>query len=285
MANFEHLNLNQWIEDNEDQFLPPVCNKLMSGGELKIMFVGGPNIRSDYHMEEGEELFYMVKGDMCLKIKEQGKPKDVHIKEGEIFVLPSRIPHSPQRNENTIGLVIERERLENELDGLGWYVNEDGDDILYYEEFHCTDLGIQLIPVIKRFYDSEEHKTGKPTKDYSISINLDTETVVDAPFNLQNWIDEHRDEINQGPTVLFDKGEFKVHANSHGSNDTEHNWEGETWFWNIDKKVTIKEIESQTETILSPGDVYLLKPNTNYSTIAEEGGVYLTIVMDPLANK
>lgn len=100
------LNMLKWIDENKTSFLPPVCNKLMYGaGQLKVMFVGGPNVRKDYHIDEGEEFFYMVKGDMNLRIIEKGKPKDVIIKEGEVFVLPSRIQHSPQRKENTVGLV------------------------------------------------------------------------------------------------------------------------------------------------------------------------------------
>ena len=46
----------------------------------------------------------MRKGDMTLKIVEQGKPKDVHIKEGQVFLLPARIPHSPQRQANTVSI-------------------------------------------------------------------------------------------------------------------------------------------------------------------------------------
>ena len=57
-------------------------------------------------MEEGEEFFYMRKGDMTLKIVEKGKPKDVHIKEGQVFLLPARIPHSPQRQVNTVKIYI-----------------------------------------------------------------------------------------------------------------------------------------------------------------------------------
>ena len=113
-----HLNVEKWIEENEKFFLPPVCNKMMHNTQLKVFYVGGPNQRKDYHLEEGEELFYMRKGDMCLKILQNGKFKDVHIKQGQVFLLPGRIPHSPQRNVNTVGLVIERERLKTETDGL-----------------------------------------------------------------------------------------------------------------------------------------------------------------------
>ena len=67
------INIPEWIKTNEPSFTPPVCNKLMHGaGQLKIMFIGGPNVRKDYHIEEGEELFYQVRGDMVLKIVEKG---------------------------------------------------------------------------------------------------------------------------------------------------------------------------------------------------------------------
>eukprot|EP00795_Rhopilema_esculentum_P003268 gene3268-1597_t len=155
MANEKHMssqdvyNMSTWVEDNKSSFKPPVCNQLMYGkGQLKVMFVGGPNSRKDYHIEEGEELFYMLKGDMCLKIKERGQPKDIIIKEGQVFVLPSRIPHSPQRMENTIGLVIERERLEEESDGLRYYC-EDGVTVLFEKWFRCSDLVKDLPPIIK----------------------------------------------------------------------------------------------------------------------------------------
>ncbi|XP_030045364.1 3-hydroxyanthranilate 3,4-dioxygenase-like [Microcaecilia unicolor] len=82
------------------------------------MFVGGPNQRKDYHIEEGEELFFQVKGDICLKIIQHDKHRDIYIREGEMFLLPARIPHSPQRFADTVGLVFERERLKTETDGL-----------------------------------------------------------------------------------------------------------------------------------------------------------------------
>jgi 3-hydroxyanthranilate 3,4-dioxygenase len=78
-----------------------------------VFYVGGPNQRKDYHLEEGEELFFMRKGDMVLKILEAGKFRDVKIKEGDIFLLPGRIPQSPQCYSDTVGLVIERERLKS----------------------------------------------------------------------------------------------------------------------------------------------------------------------------
>lgn len=48
------ISISKWLEDNNESFKPPVMNKLMHDSELQVMFVGGPNIRDDYHLEEGE---------------------------------------------------------------------------------------------------------------------------------------------------------------------------------------------------------------------------------------
>ena len=184
----------RWISDNEKFFLPPVCNKMMHNDQLKVFFVGGPNQRKDFHLEEGEELFYMRRGDMSLPILTEGKFKTVHIREGDVFLLPGRIPHSPQREKDTVGLVIERERLVSETDGLRYYVGE-STETLFERWFYCQDLGSQLKPVIQEFFASEEYKTGVPGPT---SINPsppwlpDSQRVVERPFNLASWVSQHR---------------------------------------------------------------------------------------------
>lgn len=153
-------NLLAWIEENRANFAPPVCNKLMSSrdAEFAIMLVGGPNTRTDYHVEDGEEWFYQLKGDMVLKIVDGGVFRDVRIREGECFLLPARVPHSPQRFADTMGLVIERRRAASEIDTLRWYCPKCR-HILYQQTFHCTDLGSQLAPVIRAYYASDELRT------------------------------------------------------------------------------------------------------------------------------
>ena len=192
--NAVRLNTASWISENEQYFLPPVCNKMMHNDQLKVFFVGGPNQRKDFHLEEGEELFYMRKGDMSLPIMTNGQFRTVHIKEGDVFLLPGRIPHSPQREKDTVGLVIERERLLTETDGLRYYVG-DTTDTLFERWFYCDDLGSQLKPVIEEFFASEEFKTGAPGPT-SINKNPpwipDSQRVVEKPFNLQGWLNEHR---------------------------------------------------------------------------------------------
>ena len=121
-------HLETWIRENEASFAPPVMNKLMHRDQLSIMFVGGPNRREDFHLEEGSEFFYQLRGSMELPTVQAGRRTLVTIREGDVYLLPSRIPHSPQRPEpGSIGLVIERQRYEHEPpDGLRYYTDFQG---------------------------------------------------------------------------------------------------------------------------------------------------------------
>ncbi len=152
------FNFQKWIEDNRDQLKPPVGNKCMIDDDFIVMVVGGPNKRKDYHYEEGPEFFYQVEGDITVKIIENGEPKDINIKEGEMYYLPPRIPHSPQRSEGSIGLVIERKRVDGEMDGLQWYCENCGNK-LYEEFFQLENIVEQLPPIMNKFYADEEKRT------------------------------------------------------------------------------------------------------------------------------
>ena len=103
------FNLQKWINENRELLKPPVNNKCLykQAGDFIVMIVGGPNARKDYHYNESEELFYQIEGDITVRVQIDGKAVEVEIKEGEMFLLPGKIPHSPIRGENTVGLVIE----------------------------------------------------------------------------------------------------------------------------------------------------------------------------------
>jgi 3-hydroxyanthranilate 3,4-dioxygenase len=154
-------NLKAWVQENRAQLKPPVGNKMVyRDREFLVMVVGGPNRRKDFHVEEGEEFFYQIEGDIVVRIMEDGQSKDIPIREGEIFLLPARVPHSPQRPENTVGLVIERIRKEGELDHLRWYCDHCG-EVLHDSAFQLEDLGTQLKPIIENFYADEGLRTCK----------------------------------------------------------------------------------------------------------------------------
>ena len=96
-------------------------------------------------------------------IMEDGVAVDIDIKEGEMFLLPPKVPHSPRRPENTIGIVLEKIRDEEDTDGLLWFC-EKCNEKLYEEYFHLSDIVTQFPPIMKAFYDSEEKRTCKNCK-------------------------------------------------------------------------------------------------------------------------
>lgn len=154
------FNLQQWIDEHRHLLKPPVGNKCIVDGDFIVMIVGGPNERTDFHVEEGPEFFHQLEGEMVLKVQEDGRVRDIPIKAGEVFYLPPCVPHSPQRLAGGIGLVIERKRRAGEKDGLLWYC-EDCNHPLYSEYFELVDIENQFHAVFERFYRSREHRTCK----------------------------------------------------------------------------------------------------------------------------
>ncbi len=155
------INFKKWINGHRHLLKPPVGNQVVwQDTEFIIMVVGGPNARRDYHFNEGEEFYYQLEGNIVLKTIQDGKPMDIKIKEGEIFLLPPRTPHSPRRPAHTVGLVIERRRDEPENDGCIWFCEKCGNK-LYEEFFHLTNIVTQLPPVFDRFYSNTENCTCK----------------------------------------------------------------------------------------------------------------------------
>ena len=152
------FNLHAWIDEHRHLLKPPVGNKCIVDGDFIVMIVGGPNARTDYHVEEGPEFFYQLEGEMVLKIQEDGNSRDIPIKAGEMFYLPARVPHSPQRSAGGVGLVIERKRLAHELDGLLWFC-ERCNHKLYEEFFPLENIETQFPAVFERFYRSTTQRT------------------------------------------------------------------------------------------------------------------------------
>ena len=155
------FNLQKWIEENRDLLKPPVGNKnlYVEAGDFIVMVVGGPNARKDYHYNESEELFYQIEGDITVRIQQDGKPKDIIIREGEMFLLPANIPHSPMRGENTVGLVIELVRKGRDLeDGLMWFCDSCNHSLKTYK-FKLDNIEKDFISRFKEYYKSEKMRT------------------------------------------------------------------------------------------------------------------------------
>ena len=153
------IDFGRWIDEHRDQLKPPVGNKVVyPGGDFIVMVVGGPNSRKDYHFNEGPEFFHQLEGELILKTMTVDGPVDVPIHAGEIYLLPPRVPHSPQRGANSIGLVIEQKRRSEEQDGLMWFC-ESCNHKLYEEFFTLRDVETDFPPVFDRFFGRVEHRT------------------------------------------------------------------------------------------------------------------------------
>jgi len=155
------FNLNKWIEQNRDLLKPPVGNKNIykESGDYIVMVVGGPNARKDYHYNETEELFYQLEGNIEVHVQENGEKKTMKLGPGDMYLHPGKVPHSPVRNEGSIGLVIERNRLgETGEDGLLWFC-EKCNNKLYEVYFPLQDIETDFLKHFKIFYESEELRT------------------------------------------------------------------------------------------------------------------------------
>jgi len=155
------FNLNKWIEDHRDLLKPPVGNKNLykDAGDFIVMIVAGPNARKDYHYNETEELFYQLEGEIEVHIQEDGKKRTMKLGPGDLYLHPSKVPHSPVRHENSIGLVIERKRLDTgAMDGLLWYC-DNCNHKLHETFFVLEDIEKDFLPRFKEYYSSQEMRT------------------------------------------------------------------------------------------------------------------------------
>lgn len=168
------FNLREWINTNRDILKPPVGNKNLykDAGDYIVMIVGGPNARKDFHYNETEELFYQLEGDIKVIIQEEGKSVEIPIREGEMFLLPAKVPHSPVRSEGSVGLVVEMKRKGAEKDGLQWYC-DNCNHLLHETYFPLTNIEKDFLPRFRAFYGSEELRTCK---------NCGTQMEVDPRF-------------------------------------------------------------------------------------------------------
>lgn len=198
---------------------------------------------------------------MCLKVIEKNKHKDIIIKEGEVFLLPSLIPHSPQRFKDTVGLVIERIRSPDEFDCMKWYA---GEQVLYEEYFHCKDLVIDLKPIIQRFKESNQYKTGIPDPSFfntNPPISPDSNITLDEPFNLKEWVKNFTHENSKGIKELFGKNEFSmIFYHCHDLDSEIYKKRKQCWIWQWEGQSDVK-LGGDKTIRLEKGDCFLVEKN------------------------
>ncbi|MBC7637266.1 MAG: 3-hydroxyanthranilate 3,4-dioxygenase [Acetobacteraceae bacterium] len=160
VASRRPFNFQAWIDANAHLLKPPVGNRLVfEDAGMVVQVVGGPNQRVDFHDDPVEEFFYQLKGDMVLKLHEGGQIHDVPIRQGEVFLIPPHMRHSPQRPmPGSIGLVVESARAPGAKDAFEWFCFGCGARV-HRIELVVTDIVKDLPPLYEAFYNSVTLRT------------------------------------------------------------------------------------------------------------------------------
>jgi len=154
MTKLASFNLKGWIDENRHLLKPPMLGKpVWRDRDFIVMILAGPIARNDYHINPYEEFFYQLEGNMTLKTVQDGAIKDIPIPEGNVFLLPSGIPHSPQRPEpGSIGLVVERYRGPGAADAFEWYC-ESCVTPVHHCELQLDDFVTERDRLFNEYYD------------------------------------------------------------------------------------------------------------------------------------
>ena len=154
------FNFSRWIDEHAHLLKPPVGNQVVfeRAEDLIVQVIGGPNARTDYHDDPYEEFFHQLRGDIVLKVIEEGRPREVPIRQGEILLVPGHVRHSPQRPAGSVGLVVEKVRPLDINDGFEWYCGH-CHTLLHRVEINVQDIVADLPPLFETFYSSEKRRT------------------------------------------------------------------------------------------------------------------------------
>lgn len=151
------ISFPAWVESNAHRLKPPVGNQqIWANSDLICTVVGGPNQRTDFHDDPFEEFFHQFKGNASVLIADRGKIERIHLREGDVFLMPAHVRHSPQRPEpGSLCTVIERSRPPGEIDAFEWFCAGCGALV--------TRIEVQLLSIVedlplayRRFYESTD---------------------------------------------------------------------------------------------------------------------------------
>jgi 3-hydroxyanthranilate 3,4-dioxygenase len=154
------LNFARWLEEHAELLKPPVGNQqVWQDADLLVTVVGGPNERTDYHDDPMEEFFYQFKGNAYLNIIDRGKFERIELHEGDIFLMPPHLRHSPQRPErDSRCLVVERQRPPGTIDGFEWYCTACS-HLVHRAEVQLWSIVNDLPPLFDHFYSNVSLRT------------------------------------------------------------------------------------------------------------------------------
>ena len=98
-AHLSKLNLQQWIEADKERW--GRRQTVWQDSDFIVVVHRGPNRGKQFHINEGDEIFYQLDGELQFHyINASGKRELMTLNQGEMFLLPANVPHSPRFCEN-----------------------------------------------------------------------------------------------------------------------------------------------------------------------------------------
>ncbi len=100
----DKVNLAQKYSLFSEQYSPKIV------GELNDSYVKLVKFQGDFvwhHHDSEDELFFVIKGEMSMKVREDGAEREIMVRPGEFIIIPRGIEHLPSAAEETQVMLLE----------------------------------------------------------------------------------------------------------------------------------------------------------------------------------
>ena len=100
----DKVNLAQKFSQFSEHYSPKIV------GEVNDAYVKVTKLQGDFmwhHHESEDELFLVIKGELRMRIRENGAEREVKIGPGEFIIIPHGVEHFPSADEETHIMLLE----------------------------------------------------------------------------------------------------------------------------------------------------------------------------------
>ncbi|MGA2371059.1 MAG: cupin domain-containing protein [Candidatus Korobacteraceae bacterium] len=100
----DKVNLAQKFSLFSEQYSPKIV------GELNDSYVKLVKFQGDFmwhHHDNEDELFFVIKGEMRMKVRKDGSEREIVVRPGEFIIIPRGVEHFPSAAEETQVMLLE----------------------------------------------------------------------------------------------------------------------------------------------------------------------------------
>jgi mannose-6-phosphate isomerase-like protein (cupin superfamily) len=100
----DKVNLAQKFSLFSEHYSPKIV------GELNDSYVKLVKFQGDFmwhHHDDEDELFLVIKGEMRMKVREDGAEREIVVRPGEFIIIPRGVEHLPTAAEETQVMLLE----------------------------------------------------------------------------------------------------------------------------------------------------------------------------------